>query len=324
MKRAFAPFLCAGIAVASCVPATEDLDPHGAAGFELAPTAATRGEPFDTTDGYRITIDRLVLLVSVQAGPLQDHADDFYGSSDWVLFEATSPEPVYCPGLPVGDFGLSLLFTELLQDDPEEPAMAPDARAYLPRFRAAPDVGRAIFVSERPTTGYGPSWLLQLHAEGHGRRYSLDLTFDGSYDFGGGTLGTVRVRANELATTPVVLRAEELFVDREPAPCSPFCGPSCVADCLVACAPGPTDPYGCRSYCATACAEGDTAGNEAPAFAAFARADTDQDGILTAPELRAGKLEEDSFRNLGQELLERSSRLFAAPEGTPGRDLTPP
>ena len=322
MRRILAVALGLGCTLAACVPSTDDLTPHGAAGFRLAPSPATRGEPFDTVDGYRITFDRVVALVSIQASVTDpDPENDEYGGGDWVLFDARSPEPVYCPGLPVGEVELSLYFSQLLVGDEDEaPAVDPGVEALLPRFRLRPDLRSAFFI-DQDMISYGPSLLVELHAEGHGRRFEMSLTLEASVGASGIT--RVTVPENDVVTTPLRIEAEELLVARRSPRCSTFCGPYCLEDCTDFCLVSGVEADACAAGCERACAPEESADRPQPRFAALARADTNEDGVLTADELRAASPEDEGQDgddseyggvNLATLLVERSNRLFGPPK----------
>jgi hypothetical protein len=52
------------IAMAACVPSAPDKTPHGGFSVRLAPTAATKGQPFTTADGWTITFTKTALRLS--------------------------------------------------------------------------------------------------------------------------------------------------------------------------------------------------------------------------------------------------------------------
>lgn len=273
--------------LAACVPSTEDLDPHGAAGFRFEPTAATRGEPFETSDGYRVTVERLVVLLAVQATVLDPNdSDNAYGSSDWVLADARGPAPVYCPGVPAGDVQLHAFLSQLVvhsSEDPD-PALAPGAADLLPRFRERADVRVELHGSpEFQQFGYGPSVLLVFHAEGHGKRYQANLTLEGTAGYSGEEgFGRVEVVGNQLATAPLQVRAEQLFI---------------------------------ASAIGTQQDDAEPPAETAPEFAPFARTDTNDDGIISGEELRAASYPRRGIggftTGFAGELILRTAGLFA-------------
>jgi hypothetical protein len=59
----------AALALTGCVPDAEETAPRGALGAVFSPSAATRGEPFVTEDGFTLTIERSVAYVAI--GPQQ-------------------------------------------------------------------------------------------------------------------------------------------------------------------------------------------------------------------------------------------------------------
>ncbi len=54
--------------VAACVPATEERAPRGAAGVVVEPSAATRGEPIVTSDGWTVRFEKFAYMAAQRAG----------------------------------------------------------------------------------------------------------------------------------------------------------------------------------------------------------------------------------------------------------------
>lgn len=269
--------LLLGLALLSCVPSTEDADPRGAAGFSLLPSPATRGEPFETSDGYRITIDRIVVnALCVAESDVTREEGTFDGSSEQTILDAAYGEPFYTPAVPAGMATVRFAFvqTAVLPTVDRDPIVQAGARPYAYRFREAADVA-IDYGTVDPGFHFGPSLLVVFHAEGHGKTIAADLTFE---SYGGPDISPtphVDVQANALAVFPLHVTAERLFV-----------------------AQSSDLPFGAADV------------DQTPHFADLAAADANGDGQLTGAELTAAG--DGPGRSLASILLERIRRVFAS------------
>ena len=293
-QRHLLSILCAWTAFA-CVPSTDDLNPAGAAGFALVPSAATRGEPFSTEDGYVVTIDAVVILLDLFAYPRRDYpysAEGLQGGNDTVLISGKRTEPLYLPGVSTGETTLNVSFSQLFlgADSILEPVTDDAVREYLPRFEQPADL-ILEFGEPRPSPPpFGPSMLISLHAVGNGRTYRSSFTLD--VDSVTTNVGpSMLVTANSLQTAPLDVRAELLFMDVD------TCGNRCSA--------GYGEDHAGPPYSDEALA------SLPPVFGPFALADADGDGIITGAELRDSSRDDGTFPAT---LQRRAGRIFARSE----------
>lgn len=207
MKRAA---LSIGVVLAACVPASEKLPPRGAAGFQTVPSPATAGEPFTTSDGWTVRVDKLFIQASVAASP----TNRGYGTSLPYLFDARKPARVFARALPAGPAKVNLAlygrYLDRSEGDYEDRVNRIDVDdATDARFNQLPDEGE--------DEGYtpGPSVLLVLRGERNGRALSLDmalnvsssgpLTFDEAFGV------SVDVREDELSTAELPIDVVRFF-----------------------------------------------------------------------------------------------------------------
>lgn len=202
------PFLL----VASCVPASEKLPARGAAGFDTVPSAATTGEPFTTSDGWTVRVEKLVIQTSVAAS-LPNRG---YGTSIPWIFDAQKPASVYARALPVGPITVSLsLYGRYISDRDTEyfdrvERIDVDDETNA-RFNRLPDEGQ--------DSGYtpGPSVLLVFRAERDGRvvtgDMALNVTAAGPASFDEAFGIPVEVREDALATVQLPIDAATFFPD---------------------------------------------------------------------------------------------------------------
>lgn len=195
-------------ACAACVPASEELPAAGAAGFETVPSAQTQGATFTTSDGWNVTIEKLVVQLSVSASPLSLG----YGSSEPYVFDAQKPARIFARALPVGParvsatlYGRYIGYDEDDYFDRVERINVDDETNA--RFNRLPDEGQ-----DTPYTP-GPSVVLTAKAERDGRVVTLDMALNvttisrGPIDFG----SPVDVREDELAALELPINAETFF-----------------------------------------------------------------------------------------------------------------
>jgi hypothetical protein len=254
MKRAL---LVATLACASCVPASEELPPAGAFGFHTEPSAASRGEPFATSDGWTIRIEKIAMQVNVSVSSTGDSRGRYYGGSSTFLFDATRVVEVYARAVAVGPATGNVNLTGSYlgdgrrpEDDEDEDerteviGLSPEARA---RFRAPAD---AHMSSGSYGSYSGPSLLLAVRAEKAGRVVAFDLTL-GVYSGYTERNASGEVREDALVTVPMGIVGEAFFFDEK---------------------------------------------TQDLRFEAFAASDADHDGIVTGPELGAVVFQQVSSR----------------------------
>lgn len=258
MKR---ELLFASALLAACVPASEEAPPAGAAGFDTAPSPETQGTMFETFDDWEITVDRLVMQLSVSAMTLTQNEYGSYGGQEPWLFDAKSPTRIFARAVAIGPARVSYqLYGQYFFD-------FGDSDRHRSSFDNVSVVGvdadtAARFEPTRhsDTPGsyqLGPTMLIVLRARdmATGRFVTLDALLSLSelasssqkYPPEDEDVGpTVEIRDDDIAAVPLPLRVERLF----------------------------------------------------PHFGDFAAADADGNGVVTASELESAELIEQLERSL--------------------------
>ena len=196
-----------------CVPASEKAPPAGAAGFDTEPSDPTKGDPYGTADGWTVTIDKLILQVTVAAQP----ASRGYGETDPYIFDARSPQRIFVRALPTGPAVLRIdWYGRYVNDtdpnrDPfeniESLGVSPDDAK---RFLHTPDDAKAVPYSS------GPSAVVAVTGTKDGRRVHLELAVNAaaskSFDPTTGVTGrSVTIPEDDIDAVPLPLRAETVF-----------------------------------------------------------------------------------------------------------------
>lgn len=211
------PFVLA-LAVAACVPASEALPPAGAAGYTTEPSAAARGEPFVTSDGWTVRIQELVFQASVGATPLsRDDIDDpyggSYGGSELYRWNARDRVDLFTPGLRLGDWSVSVSLRGLYRyggkDDNYDDRLVSYGIDEALAFRFRPvESGQRSYVE-------GPSFLVIARGEKAGRVVTLDVALSADVTFSSTSLPysgpRLAVREDSLTSAPLRVAGEVLF-----------------------------------------------------------------------------------------------------------------
>jgi hypothetical protein len=218
MKTA-ALFAFAGV-LSACVPASEKLPPAGAAGFLTEPSAAARGEPVPTADGWTVTFDKIILqaTVNVRPAPGVDSVEDGGSTEAW-LWNGKSPTRIFARALKVGPWTVvarlngSYVSTETdttFEDVVNVGVSAEDERRF--RTFAQASYGAASHAN----SGQGPSLLVALHAEKEGRTIRMDVTFGGVSVQSSEDQPTLRhVRADAVDLGPLGVEPERLLMSSD-------------------------------------------------------------------------------------------------------------
>lgn len=178
----------------------------------MEPSAAARGEPLLTDDGWTIRFENLAFqTVIVADAPTMDYGGEVF------RWNARARRDMFTTGLAIGPctvttvLKLGYALDEGFDDDSVYVDMGLTARD-LARFRS-PAEGRS---AQDDPYGHGlPSVLITLRAEKGDRVVSLDLTLASLGLFGAQTQpAEVLVRANDVSYAPMSVEPERLFVDR--------------------------------------------------------------------------------------------------------------
>lgn len=182
--------LFAAIALAACVPASEPAKPAGAAGFATRPSAASRGEPYLTSDGWTLRFEHVAFAVEINSVASVDYA-----------FEAHDPVELWVPGLPTGPVSISLPYTGPFG------GLGSDAIDLV----RDPLTAARLHPSEEDSRDGAPNVVLVAEGTKAGRTVRLDLAISGT-NTGPVPGTTVEVKADALTLAPLDVRIEELFV----------------------------------------------------------------------------------------------------------------
>lgn len=214
------PFAVLAVAAAalSCVPASEPRPPAGAAGFDVEPSPAARGEPFDS-DGWTLTIEKLVIRAYVSVRQADSSA--VYGSSEGAsLLDARKTAQIYATAIPVGpaQIGATMSGRYISRDNEEFQSDVGDIDVNgidpgdVKRFEYVSDEGfKQTEYGYNP--GRGPSVLLVMRARRGEREVSLDLALN-SDSFGAFEASVpIEIRADALALAILDVVPEAVFRD---------------------------------------------------------------------------------------------------------------
>jgi hypothetical protein len=203
---------------AACVPATDEREPRGAAGFLTDPSPASRQEPFTTSDGWTVRIETLAMNATVYAYAQSAGGGYSGGGGEGYLFDGAAATQIFVPALPVGRYNVNAQFSY---------GYVYDGRVSqrYENFGVDEDVERRMTTRadvppDAYNSDYAPSIVIIASAERLGRVVRLDagLATSTFYSSGSG-IGTgpsVEVRANTVALLRLGVHAEALF-DREGA-----------------------------------------------------------------------------------------------------------
>ena len=194
MKR----WLFLAIALGACVPASEAAPPAGAAGFDTKPSAASRGEPFTTPDGWTLRFERFALEVMVVGSNVESGG----GDSVAYRFDARDRVQLWVSGIPAG--GSTVRIYPGRFDNP--------APAVVDLVRDRETAARF----DRPADGvlevpYVPVVVFSVVATNGERRVRLELAI-GAEATAHGPAVSLDVKADALALVPLPIAGEQLFI----------------------------------------------------------------------------------------------------------------
>jgi hypothetical protein len=205
-----------------CVPASEEFPPAGAAGFVTEPSAASRGEPFVTPDLWTLRFERIALRAYVSASPTESRNGRSYnGGSETYVWNGAERVELFAPGLSIETWKASLyLRGEYLghRSEDDSTKLGVDADAVSRFHQAADDDDGA----SRGTPD-GPFIVFRVHGEKEGRTVMLDLALGSQTSLiVSRTSAPVEVQPDSLVSTPLPIRAENLFASVAPTSALPF------------------------------------------------------------------------------------------------------
>ncbi len=203
LRRALAcAVLCA------CVPSTEEATPRGAAGFDIIPSSASRGEPFITEDGYTITVERLVVIALVSSNDATVY--DTYGR----VLRGTKGGAVFQRALPLGEtqvrLGLQGLYIGAYGQNAAR--QVEDWDQLTPAEQARLSQTADSSVPSGSGGGLGPAALLHVRATRGTTTFVMRVSLAATSLFSDrSSNATLRVERDAVALSPAQLRAEAFF-----------------------------------------------------------------------------------------------------------------
>lgn len=195
-------------ALCACVPSTEAGAPRGAAGFDIVPSSASRGEPFTTVDGYTITVERLVVIALVSSNDAT--VFDTYGR----VLRGTQGGAVFQRALPLGEsqvrLGLQGLYIGPYGQNAARQVEAWDELSPAEQTRLSQTADSSV--PSGSGGGLGPAALLDVRATRGGTTFVMRVSLASTGFYSDRTNeATLRVERDALALTPAQLRAEAFF-----------------------------------------------------------------------------------------------------------------
>jgi hypothetical protein len=197
----------------ACVPTSKAPPPAGAAGFQVEPSAAARGEPFES-DGWTLTVEKLVIRAVVGI-PLIARTDDpslpdqgrpppsapRTGGAEEYIFDASRRAEIFVSGVSVGQNDVVSSMARRLTLDALPVVTLP---GVVPT-----DMKRLGEPAEQ--SPYVPTVLLVIRARRGASSILLDVALDTAEVVATMVVLPVEVRANELALATLDVRPELLF-----------------------------------------------------------------------------------------------------------------
>jgi hypothetical protein len=206
------------LGLVACVPATEEKHARGAAGFVTEPSPAARGEPFQTTDGWSVRVERIAFLVSVSTRAITGNPYDYgYGGGGGTfLVNGAIAADVYSPGLPPGMYEVNAYLTNMS-------IYGDSIHVDWDNIGVEPSIARRFeVILEETRDEYGnrrvPSAIVIARGTKLDRTIVLDVALwpqsgTGSGYSSPGTGPSVEVRQNAVALRALDVRAEVLFFE---------------------------------------------------------------------------------------------------------------
>jgi hypothetical protein len=203
-----AAVICASVLLAACVPATEDLNPRGAAGFDLVPSATSLGEPFTTADGYTLSVERAVLVMQASA-KLPAANGSYFGASEEINWDTRTQALLFVRALPIGPIDLEGELASISSYD----FLGENDRSFgrdLSNFTKTDlDRIRSWIADLNESRSNTSSGRIVVHAQKNGRSWTLDVVLPGW--FGTGPKADFTIRQDALERRTVTVMPENLF-----------------------------------------------------------------------------------------------------------------
>jgi hypothetical protein len=204
----------------ACVPAGPDEDPHGGAGAHFVPSPAANGQPFVTTDGWTVTVDRIALsaIFSAMSAPTPRQVVKGSGGDSAqgnYLVDASKEQDLVLRAFPAEHVDLNVqlwdtVATFSLGALTDPPAMHGVDSALAARFTESPDSDEPGLDGEPSISDSGPTIILAAHGAKGGRTVRFDLGFQ---SFSPSATGGIDLQPNTLTERTFEVRVEALFTN---------------------------------------------------------------------------------------------------------------
>ena len=203
----------------ACVPSTVETNPAGGIEVRVHPSAASRGEPFTTSDGWTVTVERLAVQGDFVATSLK--GDGVHGA---FTFSTATEQSLVIVAVPVGVAVVTpalsgrLIGGEapmVLSDAPASHGIDADLNARFERLADsstgsgdASPTSTVLFDGGPIKLEQGPAFVLAAHGSKGDRTVRFDLSVA---DFESPSGATLKVAADALTPVDFTAHAEALF-----------------------------------------------------------------------------------------------------------------
>lgn len=172
-----AALVCVVVAASSCVPDGPPVEPRGAAGVHLTPSATSRGDRLATADGWDVAIEAVVVRALLAVS-----ADANGGVAKVIALDGSRDSSFFIPAIRVGRATVSLDFDAAYLDAPPLPgAERVEGEAQLPPATAArlrqPEQLAETGGEPGAAANVGPSVIVRLVGRRGDRVVRVDVAF---------------------------------------------------------------------------------------------------------------------------------------------------
>lgn len=213
----------------ACVPATVELEPRGAVGVRIVPTAGSRGEPFVSADGWSIRVTTFAVALELSAGEVSEGGVSSFGGTQMNI-DGSEPADGIVRALPAGREQSALVnlpYRSIARGvcyscyGIELDTFTPEMRArFLQTVYPAPQCEFAdpftAVTEDRVGAGdcmqQGPNVWIVVEATRGDRRLTLDVALDAYvYRYMEATSSPLLVTRDSVVFTQMSLSAERIF-----------------------------------------------------------------------------------------------------------------
>jgi hypothetical protein len=214
--RTTAAMTFAALLTAACVPATEELNPGGAVGFDLVPSATSQGEPFTTSDGFTLTVERAVLAMDITLNTSSQKNLSSVNSREDAVWDTRTQALIFLRALPIGQVFVSYRLSSISSydlGDTREAGYRATSRDLSSFTKADLDRIRSWIANSRNTSNIS-SGRIVVSAKKGGQSWTLDVVLPAWFKAGSDTDGpeiSFNVKQDALERRTVTVMLENLF-----------------------------------------------------------------------------------------------------------------